>query len=207
MIIIRAPRPPTSLPGPAQPPLGPPPPLPKSPGDSFWFSPRPPVPAVTGDSSAQPCFLISWLDFLDWFWNFLVTLHPHDVAVWSLGCKHESCGITRESGVCLRISRRQKDCALSLTRVPNEELKAQEQWAVALGTSTRRSGAASEARSGWEGWLSEPKRCGDEVAISDGFLYLADKVWESRILQIPTGVQGVTAPEKPMGLAIALLES
>ena len=43
---------------------------------------------------------------------------------------------------------------LSLAHVPAEELKAQEQWAVAPAMSTKRSGAAGEARSGWEGWLS-----------------------------------------------------
>lgn len=59
---------------------------------------------------------------------------------------------------------------LSLMGVPTDELKAQEhREAVTLAMSTRRSGAAAEARSDWEGWLSEPKGCWEEVAISDRF--------------------------------------
>lgn len=108
----------------------------------------------------------------------------------------------RETGVCLRVSRRQEDC----TRVPAEELEAQERRAVALAVSTRSSGAASEGRSGWEGRLSEPKRCVEEVAVSDRLFHLAEKVSEPHRLQIPTWVHGVTAGEQRVGLARAFTE-
>lgn len=96
---------------------------------------------------------------------------------------------------------------MSLMCVLTEELKAQERWAVALAMSTRRSGAAGEARSIGEEWLSEPKGCGEEAAISDRLFHPSEKVSEPHSLQIPTWVHGVTAGEQPVGLAIALLES